>query len=243
MSANSGLPPSFRVALVHDRADIGGGHALLDPRIGMAVGGDGDVGRLLHQRELGGRLDHPAAADDGGGAAQLDPRNRLAEAVDREEADRLLDPDRPRGKLPVAKRGGDAPERILMLDPGAHLGRDSEALANRRLLEEGGEDDRLAVDREERGGEPLASPPLHSGEVIERGAGLDEDRAEAVPPHQRPRLFQSNEALRRADRSDVAGHRLQPRLGGGQASATVARRARLRRRARPERSAGGRFQA
>src|SRR3712207_8496025 len=46
------------------------------------------------------------------------------------------------------------------------------------------EDDRLAFDREQSGGEPLASAPADAGEIIERGAGLDQNRAEAVAAHQ-----------------------------------------------------------
>ena len=52
----------------HQRADLRAGHAGLDARGEPAIGGEGDVGRGLHQRDLGGRLDHAAAADDRIGA-------------------------------------------------------------------------------------------------------------------------------------------------------------------------------
>ena len=40
---------------------------------------------------------------------------------------------------------------------------------------------RLALAREDRGGQPLAAPPLHAGEIGHRRAGLDQQRAEPVP--------------------------------------------------------------
>jgi len=46
----------------HDRTDVGRGHPRLDPRRGVAIGGDGDVGGDLHQRDFGRRLVHPAPA-------------------------------------------------------------------------------------------------------------------------------------------------------------------------------------
>ena len=102
----------------------------------MAIGGDGDVGRLLHQRQLVRRLDHPATAHDRVAGADLDARHRPAQAVHREETHRLLDPDRP-GDAAIAQETGDALVRILMLVPDPHLGRDFQALADRRLLELG----------------------------------------------------------------------------------------------------------
>jgi hypothetical protein len=35
---------------------------MIAPFMGVAKGGDGDVGRLLHQRQLVRGFDHPAAA-------------------------------------------------------------------------------------------------------------------------------------------------------------------------------------
>jgi hypothetical protein len=66
---------------------------------------------------------------------------------------------------------GDQRQRILILLPGADLGGDAQALADRRLLEEGRDDDRLAVGRDEGGGQALAAAPLHAGEIIELAPG------------------------------------------------------------------------
>ena len=96
-----------------------------------------------------GGLDHPAAAHDRRAGADLDARHGAPEAVDREEAHRLLDPDR-RRHAAVAQDAGDGGERVLMLVPDADLGGNLEALADRGLLEMRGDDGSLALARQDR---------------------------------------------------------------------------------------------
>ncbi len=190
-------------------------HAAFDARRGMAIGGDGDVGRLLHQRQLGGRLDHPAAAHDRGAGADLDAGQGAPKPVDGEEADRLLDPDRA-GRAAVGENAGDGAQRILMLVPDADLGGDLQALADRGLLEMRRHDRRLAVARQDRGGQPLAPPPLDAGEIGHRRAGLDQQRGKPRLVHQPLRLGDAGEIVLAGDRNDVARHGLQPRRLGEQ---------------------------
>ena len=51
------------------------------------------------------------------------------------------------------------------------------------------------IGRDHRRGQPLRPPPLDAGEIIEAGARLDEDRADAVALHQRARLGEPREPL------------------------------------------------
>ena len=117
---------------------------------GVAQRREHDVVGRLHQRELGRRLDHPAAADDRVGADDAHAGQLLLQAVEDEEAVGLLEPDRLAGDAALAQEVGDQLQRLLILVPGADLGRDRQAFGDRRLLEEGRDDDRVAVRRDDR---------------------------------------------------------------------------------------------
>ena len=126
------------------------------------------------------RLDHPAAANDRIGADVAQARKLLAKPVEDEEAVGLLEADRLRCDAALAEEVGDELQRLLVLVPGADLGGDRQALGDRRALEEGRDDDRIARRRNDRGGQPLGAPPLDAGEIVEARPGLDDDRADAV---------------------------------------------------------------
>ena len=78
---------------------------------GVAIGGDGDVGRLLHQRQLVRRLDHPAAAHDrraGLGSRCPASRARPSTAKKRTVSSIPTGPVDPA----VAQEAGDGLERV-----------------------------------------------------------------------------------------------------------------------------------
>jgi hypothetical protein len=74
--------------------------------------------------------------------------------------------------------------RKSALLPDPHLGRDLEALLDRRLLEERRDDDRLAFNGNHGCRQPLRAPPLDPGEIVEARAGLDDHRADPILLHQ-----------------------------------------------------------
>ncbi len=166
------------------RVDVRRRHALSRPRPGIAQGGDHDVGGRLHERELGGRLDHPQLADDGIGADDASARELLLQPVLEEEAVGLLEPHRRAGGSALAEEIGDELQRLLVLLPGADLRRDRQHLLDAGLLEEGRDDDRFALGGNDDAGQPLAAPPLDAGEIIEARPRFDEHRADAVLLHQ-----------------------------------------------------------
>ena len=174
----------------------------------VAEGGDGDVRRLLHQRQLVRRLDHSAAAHDRSTWTDLDAAHGPAEAVHREETDRLLNADRA-GDTAVAQEAGDALQRILVLVPGAHVRRDLQALADRRLLEMRGDDAGFTDRGDDEGGEALAPPPLHAREIGHGRTRLDQQRADPLLRHQPLRLGEALHVLVAGDGDDVPGHRAQ----------------------------------
>ena len=77
-------------------------------------------------------------------------RQLLLQPVEDEEAVGLLDADRRAGEPALAQEVGDQLQRLLILVPGADFGRDCQAFLDRRLLEEGRDDDRIALGRDDR---------------------------------------------------------------------------------------------
>ena len=118
--------------------------------------------------------------------------------------------DRPRD-LAVAQDAGDGGERIFVFVPDAHFGRHAQAFAHRRFFEVRRDDGDVAFARHDGGGEPFAAPPLHAGEIHERCAGLDEQRADAELAHERAGLVDAREEFGALDGHDVARHRLERR--------------------------------
>src|SRR4029078_958432 len=82
----------------------------------------------------------------------------------------LLEADGPRRSATLAEEVGDELQRLLVLVPGPHLGRDVEALGHRQPLEARGDDDRVALRGDDSTSQPLGPPPLDAGEIIEARA-------------------------------------------------------------------------
>ena len=121
------------------------------------------------------RLDHPAAANDRVGAD--DRAGPAAACCSRSRMKKRSVSSKPTGlrrDAALAEEVGDELQRLLILVPGADLGRDRQALGDRRPLEEGRDDDRVAVRRDDRGGQPLRAPPLDAGEIVEARPGFDD---------------------------------------------------------------------
>jgi hypothetical protein len=119
----------------------------------------------------------------------------------------------PAPELALLEPAGDEPKRIVMLVPGAQIGRHRERLAHRRLFEKGREDADRPFGRDDGAGQAFAPAPPHSGEVDEARAGLDEDGGDALLLHQPLRLRDPRFPFGAADRDDGAGHRRQLGLG------------------------------
>ena len=102
------------------------------------VGGDRDVVGALHQRDLGWRLDHPAAGGDRIGADVVERRRLLLHAVEDEEAERAprrrRGRSRRRGPSESARRGGTGLSSSCQC---ARPCTELDQLARARLLEAG----------------------------------------------------------------------------------------------------------
>src|SRR5688572_3930767 len=83
---------------------------------------DRDVAGFLHQRQLGGVLEHPAARRDRLGVDVLGAGRLLADAAEDEEAQALFDADAPSRGAAVLENAGDLPVRTLVFLPRSHFG-------------------------------------------------------------------------------------------------------------------------
>ncbi len=110
------------------RCNLGCRQVGLQLRGNVGIGGKRDVRRPLHQRDLGRRFDDAAGAHDTGVVAGFD--TQPAQAVDGEEADRLLDADRTGTGAARAQPVGDSRGRVFMFVPGTHVGGDAKRLAD-----------------------------------------------------------------------------------------------------------------
>ena len=114
-------------------------------------------------------------------------------------------PDRAR-RLRAARRGSRPPSR-------AHVGGDLQCLADRGLLEGGCDDDHRSFGGNERRGRALGAPPADTGEVLERGTGLDQHCAGLALLHEPLQLGEPRPVLLGVDRPYVPGEGAQPARG------------------------------
>ena len=204
----------------------GRAHAALDTRMHVTQRGDGHVVRGLHERELGGRFDHAASANQGITRHDIVGARGLAHAVDNEEPHGRLHGDMACTHTAVAQPLHDRRERAVRFVPGPHVAADQQGLAHRGLLEGRRHDEHVAACGNDGGGGALGAAPANAGEVLERCAGLDQQRADLALLHECLHLGDARAPLGRRYRMRIAGDRLELR-----------RRARLPRR-RPRRRAG-----
>ena len=91
----------------------------------------------------------------------------------------------------------------------------SQRFRDRRHFEEGRHHDRLAARRYQRRRRSLRAPPADAGEVLERRTGLDEERGDLVPLHERLQFRDARGTLGGRDRrraGDSPRLSLPPRL-------------------------------
>ena len=123
----------------------------------------------------------------------------LMEAVEDEISVRLLEADRRTRDAPLLEEVGDELERLLVLLPDANFGRNLEAFLDRRFFEMRRDDDRLPAGGNDNTCQTLRPPPLNTREIVEAGAGLDDDGSNGVPLHQLASHGEPDQPLLAAD--------------------------------------------
>src|SRR5262249_10243100 len=113
----------------HRRAELRVRHALLHTLERGADRLERDVVRALHQRDLGGRLDHATARRHWRGADVLRAGKALTHAVEDEEANALLEADLAVRRSAIAQNAGDHLVRALVFLPHANVIRELDQLA------------------------------------------------------------------------------------------------------------------
>ena len=102
-------------------------------------------------------------------------------------------------------------ERAVRFVPWPHVAADQQGLAHRRLLEGRRHDEHLAVRGNDGRGGALGAMPADAGEVLERGARFDQQRADPALLHQAPAAWRCARGARRPRSVRVAGDRFQLR--------------------------------
>ncbi len=98
------------------------GHAGLDGPIDRVVDLQSGGVRHLHQLDLVGVFDHPAAGADGGAKHDLRLRCRGGDAVAPDELCRFLNADRAGAEAAILEPSGDERVRAFIFVPGANVG-------------------------------------------------------------------------------------------------------------------------
>jgi len=179
-------------------AVVGGGDELAELAVGHAglcgfvdgfVDVEGDVVGEAHEGQLGGSFDAAAAEGDGGSADSGEGGAGVGDAVGEGELGALLDADLSGGDACFLQCFGDESVGVLVFVPGVDLGVGRlrkrcgfgfHALADAAFFEDWADDEGASFDGEDPGEEALGLAPTQTGEVVERGAGGDDEGVDLV---------------------------------------------------------------
>ena len=164
-------PAEFFLRRRDHRVDVGRAHAFTGARSRVTQRRQHDVIGGLHQREFGRRLDHSLSPDDRIAADDWRVRQLPLQTVEQEIAVGLLEADREMRDFALLQEVRDQLQRLLIFFPRADFRGHAQHLGDARPLEEGRDDDRVALGGNDRAGQPLAPPPLDAGIIIEARAG------------------------------------------------------------------------
>ncbi len=225
----------LRLCRQHVGGELVGGHPLPHRREAGTEGGDREIVGPLHERQLRGGLDHPAPHghrigrhEPGGGRAGADP-------VEDEIPDLSLDAD-PTGRgAAVAEEATHKPIRALVFLPGPYFHRQMEALPRPRLFECGADARHLPSRGDHHQEGALREAPAHSGEIGQRGAGLQQQRIDPMLGHESPGVLEPGEPLVIGDLRHALRHRGQCSNRGREQAGIRGRHRRLRQQGRAPR--------
>ena len=182
-----------RVRGIDELAELAVGHAGLRGFVGGFVDRQRDVVGELHEGEFGGSLDGAAAEGDWRCAGCCERGAGVGDAVGEDELGALLDADAAGGDAGFFEGLGEELVGVLVFVPGVDLGDGGggecggfgfHALADATFFEDGADDEGCAFGGEGPCEEALRLAPAEAGEVVERGAGGDDDGVDAVLVHE-----------------------------------------------------------
>ena len=183
---------------------LAGRHAFLQLLHRRADGGEGDVVGVLHEGDLGRRLDHAAAGRDRRGAHELRARQFLADAIIDEEAQALLDADLAGGAA-IAEDAGDDAVGAFVLLPRADVGGALDELTCARFLEPWRDPREVAARGDDDGEGAFAVSPFHAGVVVHARAAFEYEGVDAVLDHEAAGLLDARLAFVVGDGDDLWG--------------------------------------
>jgi hypothetical protein len=187
------------VGFVDEALDLGGRDAWIENRSSAAVDFKGQRHRLADQAEFGGRFAHATTVNDCGGFDDVDSPERAAHSLGDCKGQLWIDSCGARTRL--AQNFGDPRTRIFVLFPGADLGIDGQAGAQRSELEHRADHERFTRRHQQHRDEAFGRCPGKAAEVTHAGPGTDQHRIDSRLRHQAPSVVQSQHSF-----IDVDGH-------------------------------------
>ncbi len=181
------------VGEVDELRELAIGHAGLRGFVGSLVDREGDVVGELHEGELGGGLDTAAAEGDGGSADCGESGAGVGDAVCEDELRALFDADFAGRDAGFLEGFGEKLVGVFVFVPcvdasgrggGERGGPGFHALANTAFFEHGADDKGITFRREGPGEEALGLSPTEPGEVVEGGAGGDDEGVDFILVHE-----------------------------------------------------------
>jgi hypothetical protein len=147
----------------------------------------------------------------------------------------VFDADAARGNLAILEALRDEVVRAFVFVPGANVScagerPERDLFPGAILFERRGDEERIALDRDDAGKEPFGAAPSDVREVDERRAAAERDRVDLVLGHQPAGLFDPGAALVRGDRTGLTAHRAERLDRGVLLARRVLLRGELRRR-------------
>ena len=179
---------------VDELLDLAGAHAGFQVLPRAALHFEGDVFRVLLQREFGLRLDAADRIDQRAAAGQAFITEHAAQAQEGEQRHLIVHRELAGGQATLDER-----VRALLFLPDMDIAFDTDDLRNLVLLESGRDVFDGAVLMDQRAGESLRRMPGEAGEIAQRGGRPDERGGDACRLHLRAEFGDAFLALGFAD--------------------------------------------
>lgn len=179
-------------------AGVGGRDEFFDAMVGVAgaaglvdgpVNVEGDLVSETKTGNFGGGLDAAAAGDDRAAGGEFERGAVMRDGVGEGEGELVVEADGARRDVHFLEGAAQDRERVFVLVPligkGRFLlGEVREQFGEVVALERGADDEGRGGLRKDVGEEALRLVPVRAGEVIQRGAGGEEDGVDAVGLHE-----------------------------------------------------------
>jgi hypothetical protein len=177
---NHGVPAELHpgIASHNEIADLLLSHSFLQICKNQAINVESSVAGETHEFEFVRGFAGAAGDGDGIGGDAFVGGSGCAEMIEKGEGKALFDADAAGAEIAVSESGGEKLERVFVFLPTADFGGIEERFAHAGLFECRADEDGLTAGGDDEGEEAFAHPPVDAREIVEAGAGTDEEGVE-----------------------------------------------------------------